>query len=366
MSSAISTIPANGSSDAAALPQTAPRQRWQQAWRETDARLRSTTRASLHSVVSRNARVNKLDADLLDNELTDMLREPVSKAMSLLQPGLVDTYRLEVDTAIRALLFWLSVGSHRRATYGQALQNLTYAGPSRRRNLGWRIHAFGLVSIGGGYVWSRLTSRMSRSGWADAPRQSVRGRLWRLVSWLERLARIAALANLLAFFSAGQYKSVLERILGLRLVSARPQLSHSVSFEFLNRQLVWHAFTEFVMFALPLINPARARAWVVRSARAMLRLPLASVDPAVAALSADVCAICFTDAAKQADVPVDPESCACVNPYITDCGHRFCYVCVKTRMMAEGNEFACLRCGSRVGTICAYSGDMSRESPSNH
>ncbi|KAJ2855797.1 hypothetical protein FB639_006190, partial [Coemansia asiatica] len=175
------------------LPQTAPQQRWQQAWRETEARLQSTTRAAAaHSVVSRNARVNKLDADLLDTELTDMLREPVSKAMSLLRPGFVDTYRKEVDTAIRALLFWLSVGSHRRATYGQALQNLTYAEPGYGRRLGWRIHMFGLVSIGGSYAWSQMTSRMSHNGWADAPRQSMRNRLWRLASWLERIARMAA------------------------------------------------------------------------------------------------------------------------------------------------------------------------------
>ncbi|KAJ2231134.1 peroxisome assembly protein (Peroxin-2) [Coemansia sp. RSA 485] len=343
-------------SDNAILPQTAPEQRWQQAWRETDTRLRSTTRAAAATapVVSRSARVNKLDADLLDTELSDMLREPVTKALSLLKPGLIDTYRLEVDTLIRALLFWLSVGSHRRATYGQALQNLTYK-TSNNGRLGWRIHLFGIVSIGGGYLWTQITKRMSYDGWADAPRKSLRNRLWRLASWMERMSRLAALANLLAFFSAGQYKSVVERLLGLRLVNARPQLSHSVSFEFLNRQLVWHAFTEFVMFALPLVNPARARAWVVRSTRSLLRLPQISIDPKVAELPGNVCAICYTDADKQTDTQVDLESCVCVNPYITECGHRFCYVCVKTQMMAEGDEFVCLRCGCRVTSICAYS-----------
>ncbi|KAJ1901152.1 peroxisome assembly protein (Peroxin-2) [Kickxella alabastrina] len=337
---------------ATVLPQEVPQQPWRQSWLEADARLRSSASAVVtHTVVSRNARVNKLDADLLDDELADMLREPVSKAMSLLRPGLVETYRLEVDTAIRALLFWLSVGSHRRATYGQALQNLTYAGAKK---LSWRIHAFGLASIGGGYAWARAMQHMSRCGWANAPWQSLRNRIWRMAGWLERAAKVAALANLLAFFAAGQYKSVLERVLGLRLVSARPQMAQSVSFEFLNRQLVWHAFTEFVMFALPLLKPARARAWAVRNVRAVLRLPPAAVDPVIEKLPENVCAICFSTAAADSSVPVEPSSCLVSNPYIADCGHSYCYVCIKTRLMVEGSECSCLRCGHKVESICQH------------
>ncbi|KAJ2779210.1 peroxisome assembly protein (Peroxin-2) [Coemansia interrupta] len=336
------------------LPQTDPQQPWQQAWLGTEARLQARSPVALPPVVSRNARVNKLDADLLDVELTDMLREPLVKATSLLQPGIIDTYRLEVDTMIRALLFVLSVGSHRRATYGQALQNLTYRGPGlQSRGLGWRLHVLGLVSIGGGYAWGRMAQWMSFAGWADAG--GVRRRVWRVVRGLERLARLASLANLLVFFASGQYRSVLERLLGLRLVSARAQLAQSVSFEFLNRQLVWHAFTEFVMFFLPLVNPARTRAWVARRARSMLGLPPASVDPAVAALPESVCAICYADATKEADTPVDPGSCPCVNAYAAvGCGHRFCYVCIKTRSVAEGDECTCPRCGVRVVDVCKY------------
>ncbi|KAJ2471341.1 peroxisome assembly protein (Peroxin-2), partial [Coemansia sp. RSA 2322] len=114
---------------------------------------------------------------------------------------------------------------------------------------------------------------------------------------------------------------------------------------FLNRQLVWHAFTEFVMFALPLINAARARRWAVRNARSVLGLPPVAVDPAVAALPDHVCAICYSAAADPAD------ECVAVNPYSARCGHSYCYVCIKTRMMAEAGECACLRCGQHVDRI---------------
>ncbi|KAJ2162612.1 peroxisome assembly protein (Peroxin-2) [Coemansia sp. RSA 552] len=310
-------------------------------------------------VVPRSGRVNKLDADLLDAELADMIREPVAGALSLVRPGLVDTYRLEIDTGIRALLFWLSVGAARRATYGQGLQNLRYARSGR--GFGTRIHLFGLLSIGGGYAWERLVSAMSARGWADAPRSSVRARLWWLVQRLERAFAMATLVNMLAFVATGQYKTVVERLLRLRLVSARPQLSHAVSFEFLNRQLVWHAFTEFVMFALPLVNPARARAWAARAARRVLRLPPPQADPAVAKLPQNVCAVCFVAArdAGPADARPDADTtdaCAAVAPYVAECGHRYCYVCIRTRMLAEADQCLCLRCARPVRQIARFTG----------
>ncbi|KAJ2481729.1 peroxisome assembly protein (Peroxin-2) [Coemansia sp. RSA 2131] len=323
---------------------------WANAWSSTLSRIEPRLTHTPTTVVSRNVRVGKLDAELLDGELTEMLREPVSNALSLVRPGLAETYRLEIDTMIRALLFWLSVGSHRRATYAQGLQNLQYARTGR--GFAQRVHWFGILSIGGHYAWARMVGAMSLAGWADAPQSSIRARLWRLVQRVERITKVAALLNFAAFLALGQYPSIIERILNLRLVHARPQLLHSVSFEFLNRQLVWHAFTEFVMFAMPLVNPARARAWVVRNVRGVMRLPV-SVDPSVAELPDDTCAVCFVDARKDVSEVLEATHSA-VNPYVTNCGHRYCYVCISMRMMAEADECSCLRCGSKIDRIRQY------------
>ncbi|KAJ1775180.1 peroxisome assembly protein (Peroxin-2) [Coemansia sp. RSA 2523] len=318
---------------------SAPDPQWANAWSSTVSRTEPRLTHTHATVVSRNVRVSKLDAELLDGELTQMLREPVSNALSLVRPGLAETYRLEIDTVIRAVLFWLSVGSHRRATYAQGLQNLQYA---RTSGFARRVHLFGILSIGGPYAWARMVGSMSLAGWADAPHTSIRALVWRLVQRIERITKVAALLNFAAFLALGQYPSIVERILGLRLVHARPQILHSVSFEFLNRQLVWHAFTEFVMFAMPLVNPMKARAWIVRNVRSVLRLPI-SVDQSVKELPEDVCAVCFVEARKD-DTHV-------VNPYVTGCGHIYCYVCISMRMMAEADECSCLRCGAKVDKI---------------
>jgi peroxin-2 len=67
-----------------------------------------------------------------------------------------------------------------------------------------------------------------------------------------------------------RYPSLLMRILGLRLVPSSPHLTRLVSYEFMNRQLVWGAFTvsapamsghttnneqEFLMALIPLLPP---------------------------------------------------------------------------------------------------------------
>lgn len=40
-----------------------------------------------------------------------------------------------------------------------------------------------------------------------------------------------------------RYRTMIDRVLGMRLIYAQRSVSRNVSFEFLNRQLVWEAFT---------------------------------------------------------------------------------------------------------------------------
>lgn len=40
-----------------------------------------------------------------------------------------------------------------------------------------------------------------------------------------------------------RYRTLIDRMLGLRLVYRQRNFARQVSFEFLNRQLVWEAFT---------------------------------------------------------------------------------------------------------------------------
>lgn len=52
-------------------------------------------------------------------------------------------------------------------------------------------------------------------------------------------------------------RTLVERLIGARLVYRQPSMSRLVSFEYLNRQLVWQELSEFMLFLLPLINVSK-------------------------------------------------------------------------------------------------------------
>ncbi|KAI9284566.1 hypothetical protein BC943DRAFT_65230 [Umbelopsis sp. AD052] len=42
------------------------------------------------------------------------------------------------------------------------------------------------------------------------------------------------------------------------------------------------------------------------------------------------------------------------NPYSANCGHLYCYVCLKSKITLYEGEWACLRCGERVESMEKY------------
>ena len=58
-------------------------------------------------------------------------------------------------------------------------------------------------------------------------------------------------------------RSLLERVLRARLVYQRANMARAISFEYLNRQLVWHELSELLLFMLPLISVTRLKRMVM-------------------------------------------------------------------------------------------------------
>ncbi|PWN48239.1 hypothetical protein IE53DRAFT_206583 [Violaceomyces palustris] len=70
-------------------------------------------------------RVNQLDAQLLDAELTELLLEPVKKALGVVKSTLPADLESELLLFLRLALFKFSIWD-RGASYGSMLQNLKY------------------------------------------------------------------------------------------------------------------------------------------------------------------------------------------------------------------------------------------------
>jgi len=330
-------------------------------------------------------RVGQVDAELLDEELLELLKGQVGEALKYFGTHIQEDWSAEIMLALRAVLFKLTVWDH-DATYGAALQNLKFtdarkkgsalASPSK-----WQKAIYGIFSVGGQYAWTRWEDwLMDNDNGYDEPSPAVQ-RLSSLSSRLSAVHSTAALASFLVFLVNGRYRTLLDRILRLRLAPPTSQVSREVSFEYLNRQLVWHAFTEFLLFLLPLVGISRWRARGWRNTKALIRTSDATAVEEkageLAFLPERTCAICYQDqnTTGQSEAEILAASGATgggvigsaqtdiTNPYETvPCACIYCFVCLAGRIEAEeGEGWTCLRCGELVKECRPWGGDVLEE-----
>jgi len=357
----------------------------------------------LSSPDPRIIRVSLLDAESLDNELVQLLQDPLNKALATVNSSLKSRFDPELTLIIQLTLYKLSVWNA-GATYGAKLQDLRYRVP---RISGQALTSSGLprntillhgaITVLFPYIYARLRSHALSNAWPDAPSSDRRRKMWEWLVSLESTHTLLSLLSFVTFLWNGRYRTLTDRLLGMKLVPARKLIRRNVSYEFMNRQMVWHAFTEFLLFLLPLINTRGLRKRFNRlmyQAKPIVLSSLLSASFKISsgdetgdtlpqrgkywALSEDQCAICaenasynlnFSDstnaltsfAAAASNVPSghdesntnEPPMYPITTPYITSCGHIYCYYCVAERMLrvaddGDGQGWECLRCNQVV------------------
>lgn len=206
--------------------------------------------------------------------------------------------------------------------------------------------------------------------------------LSRMTDLISTTHSIAAFTSFLVFLVNGRYRTLVDRILRIRLTPPSAQSAREVSFEYLNRQLVWHAFTEFLLFLLPLVGISRWRRWLSRVWRKMISAIRSSGDDdepvekqgELAYLPERTCAICYKDqnptstsenevmAASSGGI-VGSAQTDITNPYETiPCGCIYCFVCLVQKVEGEeGEGWVCLRCGEIVKRCQPWNGDVLEE-----
>ena len=313
-------------------------------------------------------RVGQVDAELLDEELLDLLKNQAGEGLKLLGAHLKDDWAAEIGAVLRAALWKLSIWDH-GASYGASLQGLRYVDARsddsavREATKLQRI-AYGLITVGGRYGWSRWEERLSslENGY-DEPSPMIQ-RLSKFTSLADNTHSIAAFFSFLIFLYNGRYRTLTDRILRLRLVPSTNQTNREVSFEYLNRQLVWHAFTEFLLFLLPLVGIGRWRRWLAKAwkkvGQTATRMVSGTARPEeedmqageLAFLPERTCAICYQDqnptggqseqeviSAGASGGVIGSAATDITNPYETiPCGCIYCFVCLAQRIEAEEGE----------------------------
>ncbi len=346
-------------------------------------------------------RVGQVDAELLDEELLSLLKDQVGEGLKYFGTHITDSYGPEILLALRLILFKLSIWDQ-NASYGAHLQGLRYTdarsnAPNRPPPKPWQKIAYGLITVGGRYAWTKweeyLLSASEDYTVPESPKLQLMSRLSELAGSVHD---VASLASFLVFLMNGRYRTITDRVLRLRLTPTSHSTSREVSFEYLNRQLVWHAFTEFLLFLLPLVGISRWRRILGRSWRKVRTAVLSLLGRSPAANDTDeegaksgelgflperTCAICYRDqnptTASEADIMassaggggvVGSASTDITNPYeAMPCGCIYCFACIAQRIAnEEGEGWTCLRCGETVKECRPWNGDIIEEQRPTH
>ncbi|GMK54333.1 hypothetical protein CspeluHIS016_0109190 [Cutaneotrichosporon spelunceum] len=346
--------------------------------------------------------VSQVDAGELDDGIAQLLGDGVERAFARFHPSIGPDAKPEIELVMKLAVFAVGVLGPSTASPGHALSNLRLASkgtrPSRNKLLLYILLHPPLIPR---YLLTRARVTALSRQWPDLPAHDIRRKLWRLLTRIEAFAQAWELAGWGWFLLDGRYPSLLMRILKLRLVPNAPHLARMVSYEFMNRQLVWGVMTEFLMFALPripslphalnpntLLGPVRtflnqpttidydalsaAQGSISAAKAAGVAAPSAAHAGICAGIPLQTCPVCYlrrtsapvalsgTDielpALEDADPEADPEDRIFI-PAQTDCwgGCSYCYYCIADELAQFAQDhpekdarWQCLRCGGNV------------------
>ncbi|KAF8759869.1 Pex2 / Pex12 amino terminal region [Rhizoctonia solani] len=337
---------------------------WRKAWDAAQPRLDALRQSPTRSPLPRPLRVGQLDSEQLDSELLIILKEPLTKGLDILKGSPLLLFRMEYGSNV-----WRKAPKSQISGFAKGLVQ------QWQQSTIWFASSVALVTR-----WPN-----------NAPSSDKRRRTWEALSHVESLHGVLSLASFIIFLWKGRYRTLADRLFGLRLEPIKRQLSRSVNYDFMNRQMVWHAFTEFLLFLLPLIDTKNLKRRLLHASANLQPLslvpsyfrPMLGIkedSPAIEkelrgpywSLSTSECAICTEEAATTVAHMIAPDASErrqelaasekwmpeaapthpLNTPYITSCGHVYCYVCVADRMLRaadDGGElWECLRCTAPV------------------
>ena len=92
--------------------------------------------------------------------------------------------------------------------------------------------------------------------------QDWRYKVWKTVQRMESLHKLLVVLNLLVFIRRGKFRSVGERVIGMRVIPQDPSLTRALNFDYMNQVLAWQTLQEVLTSLRPIVvkNVSRARA----------------------------------------------------------------------------------------------------------
>ncbi|XP_029955827.1 peroxisome biogenesis factor 2 [Salarias fasciatus] len=287
-------------------------------------------------------RISQLDALELDASLEQLIWTQFSACFQNCRPGVLTPLEPELRALLHLLLWRFTLYSN-SATVGQTLLSLRYRstqGPSPGyRPLSPRQKlSLAVLTAGPRWLQERTHSLLSSLGFSQGLVSGgndslLQKGLRNALTLVSGVAKLAGLINFLVFLKKGRHPVLAERITGAQAVFSKPNVVRDVTYQYMNREMLWHGFAEFLIFLLPLINTRKLKATV---SSLVFGGGSAGGDKAKEGSEAwKECALC-------GEWPTMPHS--------VGCRHVFCYYCVKSHSIADA-KLTCPKCGAEAGPI---------------
>ena len=311
-----------------------------------------TSDSKIGGLSLRVLRSSQTDAGQLDDELLGLFKDILNKCLVTFHSDFLRLYYKELLVLLRSIIFILTVGQG-KPTPGMSLLNMTYRNEfksSTYQNDGPGLSRLQRTALYLGdillpYAWSNLASHVARamdgreqlgSSPLLVPFQRVSSeKIWKSARRIESLWMTLELMNGIVYLKHGKYRRLLERLVGARMVYSHLRASRHISFDYLNRQLIWSEISDFILFLLPLVN--------VGAVRSLLQTYI-PMNRSLAGLPSDAsCAICGS-------IKDSPIRCQ-----VLPCRHTYCYYCIAGRMTQQ-NERLCFVCSGEISSISMSTG----------
>ncbi|XP_077480962.1 peroxisome biogenesis factor 2 [Stigmatopora argus] len=277
-------------------------------------------------------RISQLDALELDSALEQLLWTQFSHCFQNFRPGLLTPVEPELKALLQLLLWRFTLYSD-STTVGQSLLSLRYGNTlssfNRYEPLSYR-QKLSLVLLRVGPRWIQERSHNLQIGLTSgAPDTGAfQKTLCKLMSIISGVSRLSSLVNFLVFLRKGHHPILAERIIGAQAVYSKHNVTRDITYQYMNRELLWHGFAEFLIFLLPLINTGKMKASIYST---VFGWDKSEVDAAQDSKGAwRLCMLC-------GDWPT--------LPHTVGCQHVFCYYCIKSHSIAS-NCINCPKCGA--------------------
>ncbi|XP_034562892.1 peroxisome biogenesis factor 2 isoform X2 [Notolabrus celidotus] len=284
-------------------------------------------------------RISQLDALELDSSLEQLIWTQFSQCFQNCRPGLLTPLEPELKALLQLFLWRFTLYSN-STTVGQSLLSLRYhnvlSSTPRYRPLTRRQKlALVLLTAGPRWLQERSHSLLMGLGLSPGLSEGHRGLLQKglrsSLIFISSISQLTSLLNFLVFLRNGRHPVLAERIVGARAVFSKPNVTRDVAYQYMNRELLWHGFAEFLIFLLPLINTRKLKASL-----SLFVFGGGSADRNGATEGSGVwreCGLC-------GEWPT--------MPHTVGCQHVFCYYCIKSHSIADA-YLTCPKCGADAG-----------------